>query len=390
MLHKKQSCLHETEKEMEILFNILKGVGLVLAILIGVVAIGAIILKLIPALKKLFQRKELSGGIYKVETINPVIDWGIFLVVTMLGGSLLGIPFAFLLGTKILGFVVGMLLWLLLQASFGYRVLSAKQYMVVERLGRFQKVYLAGPHVLLWPGFIDKIKNGIGSLQAQERFLYSEYDEQKKLPMIDFQDGSAHITVVVRFTVGERKFIDNIGDEEARRNLVSDILRFTYVDSKPEDRILDIFDAALRPLLEETTLDKAQKERDSLSKSAAERAQNLLTSIEEGSARSAMIDIGAHVTADKGLLITDFNVPQEIQKERRQRLEGVTRGESYALGIEAVQKGLGVTPEEAREIFETQRGLETMEKTGGNVTIFGPTVSEIVKSLLGSRANKGG
>jgi len=110
-----------------------------------------------------------------------------------------------------------------------------------------------------------------------------------------------------------------------------------------------------------------------------------------------MAKTGAYPPSDdKQFIIEDIKLPETTRKLRELVLEGKKRAEEstneakgYWKAIKKIQKKLGVTPQEARGIYETQRGLRMFETVKPSLTLVGKDLANVLISAnLGN--NSGG
>ncbi|MHB1770046.1 MAG: SPFH domain-containing protein [Minisyncoccota bacterium] len=251
----------------------------------------------------------------------------------------------------------------------GTILLAQQQYAVIERLGTYRTVYFRGWNIRVIG--VDKIHGEIGDMRAKEYQLYA--DESKTT--IDFTDGSAPVVVKIWYRLGEPEDAE-VGNENWKK-LTEAIKLWVYTYEKPEDRVYALVDGALRPLLQAESIDTASKKRGSI-------AEDTMEAVEPELAK-----IGAYVPSDqKRLVIEDIDLPQSVIDLRQKKLEGeklASEQEAEAAGywkaIKAVQVNLDVPVEDARRIYETQRGLDALEKTKPKLTLIGKDLRGILGTI---------
>jgi hypothetical protein len=154
---------------------------------------------------------------------------------------------------------------------------------------------------------------------------------------------------------------------------------------------MQIFDSAARPLLQQKTIDEAQTDLEGLSQAIKEKPGVV----------KALAEIGAEMDENKGFILSDIHLPEEVKKARLKRLEGSTTadqtaavGEGYARAIENIRirsgKDLGgghrgkpvVSYDQAVQIFERQRALEALQNSGANITLMGENLEGVQKSFI--------
>ncbi|PIR44109.1 hypothetical protein COV23_01590, partial [Candidatus Wolfebacteria bacterium CG10_big_fil_rev_8_21_14_0_10_31_9] len=97
---------------------------------------------------------------------------------------------------------------------------------------------------------------------------------------------------------------------------------------------------------------------------------------------------------EKGFILTDIALPPEIQALRKEKLAGqkeaeksVKKGAGYADTILAIIKRVKeelkteISFKKAQEVYENQRGLETIGATGANVTFIATDIRNVLATL---------
>ncbi len=262
----------------------------------------------------------------------------------------------------------------------GTIILEQQQDVVIERLGKYQTVYFRGWNIRVIG--VDKIRGGIRDMRGKEYLLYA--DERKT--DIDFADG-ASAPVVVRFWYRIGKPEDAILGSENWEKLTEAVKLWVYKYEKPEDRVYALVDGALRPRLQALSIDDASKGRDSIAKETVDDAL-----------KREMAEIGAYIPSDQGrLIIEDIELPQSVIDLRQKKLEGeklASEQEAEAAGywraIKAVRDNLRVSVDKARKIYETQRGLDTLEKIQPRMTLVGKGLRGLIGTInLGEKGGDG-
>ena len=267
-------------------------------------------------------------------------------------------------------------IWCALYVSIGFRMPEEKTFLVIERFGRYYRIAHAGLTVLCFPGLVDKIVKE-GSLRSQKLELFKRSGGPK--PEIDFTDATAPIAAQAWYQIGDPK-VTSVEQTD------KDILLYAYCVESPEERMETILDAVARPILQCQSYDEAQKNDQTVNSKV----------LEEESARSALRAMGIYLAPDKGYLITDIGITEEIKALRRKLMEGEKeaeqtekKGAGYANAILAIMKTANegkedkdkITFEQARQIYETQVALETVKNTSSNITFFASDVPGVLKTL---------
>jgi len=262
--------------------------------------------------------------------------------------------------------IVGAITWLTIFAVWNVVVPAGQEFLVIERLGKYYAIKHSGIGFLCLRGVIDKVRDK-GTLKALELPMYA--DEVAEFA-IDFKDGSAPIDASIWHRIGA----ENAAWGEIDRAIIA----HTYAYENPGGRVEEIVDGHARPILQKHSIDEAQEKKDSIAGEVSKHPEVL----------DAMKKTGHFFVEGKGLIISDIALTQEIKDLRRQVLEGkkdaerdVAKGEGYARAIKGIIEELKVDKKTARGIYETQRGLETVEKTGSNINFVAPTVDGVLITL---------
>lgn len=261
--------------------------------------------------------------------------------------------------------------WLGFCIHQGMIIVKQQEFVVIERLGKFLTVYFRGWHVRIIG--VDRIRAN-DSLRAKRLQLY----EDEKAAEIDFKDASAEIDASIWYQIGNPADILQATKNGNWDNVANSVKAWVYTYEKPEERIDNLADGGLRPLFQQKSIDQASEERDGI----ADKVMNDIA--------QEMAKFGAYPPSDgKRLVIEDIKLPDEVVRLRELVLEGQKRAEEsekeaagYWKAIKAIQDNLNVTVEEARKIYETQRGLNVLEKTK-------PAMTLVAKDLTGVLINLG-
>jgi regulator of protease activity HflC (stomatin/prohibitin superfamily) len=287
------------------------------------------------------------------------VIWFVPAIVLIVVGSIIG-----LWGAGIgLAFV-----WIGFCIFQGSIIVEQQEYAVIERLGKFKMVYFRGWHIRVIG--VDSIRGGAkGDLRAKQLKLYSETNP----PNVDFSDASAPVDASIWRQIG------NSDDIVAGRweKVTESIRDWTYLYENPDQRIDDLVGGELRPLCQGKKISEANKDRDSIAHTVMEAV------VQE------MNKFGAYTPNDKKrLVISDIRIPPEIIALREMALEGEKRAQEsvneaagYWKAIREIADHLHITVQEARGIFETQRGLDTIRETKPSITLVGKDLSGVLINL---------
>lgn len=276
-----------------------------------------------------------------------------------------------------LSIVGSLILWFAIYVSWGLSVIREKEFVVIERAGKFLRVKFAGPLLSIFPPLVDRVRGPV-SLKYQSFELYPK-DADGKRVKINFKDISASAVVKVNFAVTRLVF----GEAEKNYDPVPDIIRFTYYHGDPIEYVRSIMDKFLRIHLECGTHDSFQHRRDLVSTALHS---------DEG-VHSALAEVGVYLSKNEPLVIQDIIVPVSARHFRRKRLEAEVsanfdkkRGEGYGGAIreimeQAKEEGTPITTQEAVKIFEFQEALEGVKKMPGKINFVGSSIGELLDSI---------
>ena len=259
------------------------------------------------------------------------------------------------------------------------RFVRKRTFLVVERFGYFWDIKFAGPRLIIpW----------IDNIVLEENFLQKSVELFKDIS-IDFIGGSAPILSDGWYQIGNPTDIDADNWNAVKDN----VLKYTY-RVRAEDRaarIADIFQGAFRTFLEQLNIPDAQKQMEALAMAGTEAA------------RGALEEIGVYPFPGKGIIVRDIVLPPVIITLREQVLRGemdaqeaVNRARMYWAPLTEMKKGMDaagmkMSDDEIRQLFLAQKGFETLQKTGSNVSLIGSDIDNVQKVIsVGTAGLKGG
>ncbi|MBU6388672.1 hypothetical protein KGQ72_02280 [Patescibacteria group bacterium] len=254
----------------------------------------------------------------------------------------------------------------------GSIIVKQQEFVVIERLGKYLTVYFRGWHVRVIG--VDRIR-ATGDLLAKQLLLYTD---PKGDQLINFKDTSAPIDASIWYQIGNTADID----AENWVSVAKAVKAWVYTYDNPGKRIDDLVDSALRPKFQEGSIEEANKSKDSIANSVRDEVL------------PEMEIFGAYAPKGKKfLVIENIKLPEEVIRLREMALEGEKRAEEskneargYWQAIKEIQKELDVSVQEARGIYENQRGLDTLRETKPAMTLIGKDLGGVLGTInLGSR-----
>jgi regulator of protease activity HflC (stomatin/prohibitin superfamily) len=309
---------------------------------------------------------------------------GIVVLINLIGAilfSLIGVSIGFLAGFSVTGILCGIIAWIGIYVILGFVIVGENDFLLTERLGEYHQVIRKGWDILCLPGIIDKVveDGGRGDFKWHRIDLFSDEKKNK----IDFTDGSAEVKAQVWYRI---------------KNTNDDVYRWVYtVDDSPR-RIEEITDGTIRPLLQKESIDEASINMQAISQTGR---------TDPGMIQS-LADMGVELDPHKGIIVTDIKLPKTIEDDREETLKGkraasrqAAQGAGYALAIRAIIEeaaksheikdekgnviqtipGRKISWKQAVEIYEKQRGLETLEKKTGAMNFVSHGLSGVLVSM---------
>lgn len=280
-------------------------------------------------------------------------------------------------------FATGAVIWITMLIILGIQFVPQAEVWGVERFEQYHRMLRSGMQFILLPGFIDRVKetNKV-SLKDQRLDLYKDEINNQ----FDFLDGSAPVKVQVWFHLVQK-------DAGGKNVLEENLVKWLYAKTDPRNWIEEQLDDYIRPEMQRYTIDEAQVKKQSVAKMARDEMKNV-----NG------IDIEGALGVKVGrLLITDIVLSQDVIDARTETLKGEREaqrraavGKGYGDAIVAIissakASGKDITWEDAQTLFEKQSGLETIGRTGANITLVGENVGGVLKTLdIGNRRTNAG
>ena len=299
---------------------------------------------------------------------GEALMWGvpalIFGVIGLIAGPALDLP----AGASGLAAVM---LWTAILIGLGIRINGEQEFSVIERLGELVRIQPKGMYVIWFPGMIDKFK-------CRDTFMAKEVPLfQGPGHMMDFIDGSTEVSITAWYHIANPAHVA----DKAWDLVFAQVTRWVYaVDGAPA-RLVSILEANFSPLIQAHTIEDARLFHED----CAELAVRI--------SRPALEQIGAYPRPEQAIVVDDILISADIVALRQLKMEGemnaqkaANQSRGYSQSIlniieDAKKAGQEISWPEARELFERQRGLETIERTGANVTFVGPDVSGVLKTL---------
>jgi regulator of protease activity HflC (stomatin/prohibitin superfamily) len=299
------------------------------------------------------------------------------------------LPFVILI---IAGLVVGNLYtslafaiaWTGLFTASSIRFVRKKTCLVVERFGYLWDVKFAGPRFMV--PWIDTEVSEIDFLQKSVKLFAGK--------QIDFVGGSSAVDASAWYQIGDPADID-AGNVDALREQVVKYV-YTIRDAEKPARIAEIFEGSFRPYLEIRTIEEVQAEAEDLARRAVFGEAG-----REG-ATVALKEIGVYPFPGKCIILSDIILSSEIVGFRQQQAKGeadakqqVAQARALWQPLSEMKKGLAqagpgamqMSDEALAQFYLAQKGFETLQKTGANVTLVASGVDS-ARALITVGANQ--
>lgn len=330
---------------------------------------------------------------------QPKTVWWITAMPWLINGAMLFLvclPFAILLnkldGNGIIGvFIKWALLsgiWLVAYVAAGLKFVPQNNFWVIERFDQFVGVRNQGATLLCLPNIIDKLKmppeRARHSYAEQELNLFEGSDKEQE---IDFKDGSAPIEASIWFRIANPSL-------------------FAYAAINPIERLEQLVDDYLRPLLQKLKIDEANTSMKTIVAGFQRHIKadgSPDDTQEETDFYAELSAIGIELRAKKPLVVGDIRLPDSIKKLRDKVLEAdktrqaaALTGQGYAEAINAIrEKSRPVDADgkpngdptisfpDARDIYMTLQGMEIFKNLppGSSINLIGGTVEELIRNF---------
>lgn len=251
----------------------------------------------------------------------------------------------------------------------GLQIVREKKFMVIECLGQFDRVLLKGLHVTF--PILDTVRLE-DNFQLRNVGIYSSSSPAE----IDFKDASAPVTASASFRIGNPAY----GDDDPR--IIDDVLDWTYRFSDPSERVSEVIDGAIRPILQGYKIDEASVAKERIACDVIKEAV------------PGLRGTGAYLNPVKGVIIEDIKIPPEAQKLRERVLAAEKEAEAtvqansgVVRAIKAIQDnfkgadGTQISFDEAAGIWRHQVANDTLRVTGSNVNIVGSGLEGVLKTI---------
>lgn len=277
------------------------------------------------------------------------------------------------------GILPGIILALSVYIGWGFRLIPENEFWVIERLRQYDRTLLTGWHIMCLPGLVDSIapNGGRGDFRLHQVIKKLENPNE----MIDFTDGSSKVVYEIWYYVISPKAPIN---DSAGNPIKDGPFRSVYKVKETEDRISQVLTNRMRPLLQRRSIDDASRNLENISK----KIRN------DPAVKNAMHEMGVDLEQSRGFIISDIDLSDEVKAIRQEKLVGEKEaqrqeavGAGYGLAIRKIIEtasrdgGTKITWTEARQIYEKQRALEAIQKTGAGIHFIAPDLPGILGML---------
>jgi regulator of protease activity HflC (stomatin/prohibitin superfamily) len=300
----------------------------------------------------------------------------------------------------IVGLVVGNLYtslafaiaWTGLFVASSVRFVRKKTCLVVERFGYLWDVKFAGPRLMI--PWIDTVvsPDDIDFLQKSVKLFAGK--------QIDFRGGTAAVDTSAWYQIGDPGAI-SAGDMDALREQVVKYV-YTIRDAEKSARIAEIFEGSFRPYLEIRTIEEVQAEAEDIAKKAVFGEVDASGVVVREGAIVALEEIGVYPFPGKCIILSDIILSPEIVGFRQQQAKGeadakqqVAQARALWQPLTEMKKGLAqagpgamqMSDEALAQFYLAQKGFETLQNTGANVTLVASGVDS-ARALITVGANQ--
>lgn len=301
----------------------------------------------------------------------------------------------------LLSICLGLLTLLLGTIGIGLRKNSQYDFSVIQRFGTQDRVVHEGLYVLTLPGIIDSIvENPIeemllsdqggsevtGNLKFMDITVFPQnYEEPTEnidtQNVIDFTCGiSTPADVHMSLRIGDRN-APTLGTsltDADKRYYEPFILRYAYAHTDLPMRMREVAQSYFKPYLESMSYEQAAQEA---------KGDMWNYNIDEGekeATKDSLEQLGFVLNPHKSFVLADFALPTTVKELRRIAVEAkqnakaqITRTSSQSTAINDFAIKGDMSKEEAREFYLRDKSLDTLSKTGSNVTIITSDVKHL-------------
>lgn len=265
-------------------------------------------------------------------------------------------------------------------------IINSKQdYVLVERLGKYYRIYHDGPKLLLWRGLIDRIPaNGRGTLAFVQLPIYKGDTGAQ----FDFRDGSAPVTASVWWCVGDPSVKAGFSGDWTQLDDAIEAHVYAFEDSRM--RLEEIIDGFVRPILQGLTIDDASTERGAGSTMLSQKM------MADPTVQAALRELGAWLDPTRAFVLSDVDIPTSLSEARQRRLVATANADAdiqTGRGIRgALNKIRGPKPKdgdpdtrmgdhEAARIFGERNAQNVLTETKPDISLVGSDVGGLARTL---------
>jgi hypothetical protein len=298
--------------------------------------------------------------------------------------------------------IAGVITWVGIYVSKGWLELPEKDFCTIERFGRYYRTAHEGVTILCFPGLIDKVTK-----KGNHRYETVKIREVDPKDVVDFTGGGTGAPVldivfrVIRHKPGKPAEVKIKRTDPATGQTWEDTYTATgditdsgylwsYNITDGKERVKEVILGALRPLLQGMTVDQAGTKTGDISKFLRE----------DGEIAQVLVNMGVELDPLRGVVLLDIRLPESVVADNEETLKGQKAAERQTLqglgymravgGIVREAKdvfGIDLTFEQARDLYQNQRGLETLAAKQGAINFVAPGMNGVLASMNMSGGN---
>lgn len=281
--------------------------------------------------------------------------------------------------------IINGIAWFAVYSSIGWTEVDPQDFQIVETFGNFKRVIFSGPHILCFPGLIDKPRKLEQSMKKDCLKFFQAESNTSIGNMIDFKGGySAEIEMTAWY-------------------VIKNPILWTYrVEDEPTKWLEDQLFRAAQAIMEAMTLKEATTNKlriatetldSKITIKVKKKGEEEEKEVEVVLQKYVEDQLGIKVTS---LIINDINIPEEIRDIRMEKQRGtadrerrIQEARGYEAAIQEIRNtalkdyGRDMPYEEAKKLYDENQDRKVMN--GSNVTIIGSDISNALHNLFGRK-----
>jgi regulator of protease activity HflC (stomatin/prohibitin superfamily) len=267
--------------------------------------------------------------------------------------------------------ITNAVLWIVIYMAIGWTEVKPQDFQIVESFGNFKRVITSGPHVLCFPGLIDKPKKFEVSLKKDCHEFFQDESNAGANNMIDFSDG---YSIKAKMTLWY---------------LIKNPILWAYrIEENPLKWMEDQLFQTAQALMEQKSLNFATKNKVRIATDTL--ATHLTIGPTTDSTQNQLEkQLGIKLAS---FIINDIKIPRKVRNIRMENQRGVAdrerrieEAEGYETAIQKIRKisaahGHDMTYAEAKQLYDENQNRKVMGSA--NVTIIGSDITDSLQNIF--------